>query len=216
MLELKNISFYYKKSEKILNSISLSVKPKQFMGILGPNGGGKSTLLKIIVGLLQPVEGEIYFYGQRVKRFKDFPLHKLSYVPQGDILECALPLRIVDVVNFGCPFTNKSHRPPMSVDQALSIVGLKKHKEALIHNISGGERQRALLAKALMKYPELLVLDEPTKGLDVKGQEQLFDVIKIIQSESQTAIVLVDHRVSKVITYCDHLFCLDKGSHWTI
>ncbi|MCY4643010.1 MAG: metal ABC transporter ATP-binding protein [Bacteriovoracales bacterium] len=216
LLELKDISFHYQKNEPVLDGVKLALRPKQFLGILGPNGGGKSTLLKIIVGLLKPAKGDIYFYNKKIKHFKDFPRHKLSYVPQGDVLESPLPLRIVDIVNFGQPLVKNPNHPPMSADEALHIVGLKKHKEAPIHSISGGERQRTLLAKALMGRPELMVLDEPTKGLDAKGQEQLFDLIETIREENQTAIILVDHHITQVINRSDELLCIDKGSHWVV
>jgi ABC-type Mn2+/Zn2+ transport system ATPase subunit len=203
MLVAKGLSFSYDHFQKVLEDISFTVDQGEMLGIIGPNGGGKSTLLKIIVGLLPLQRGSLTF------KEKAGPWPKaLAYLPQVQKLNDALPMRVCDFLEL------LPQKPKRSISECLNRVGLSDKNQALMRELSGGQRQRALLARALRLSPELLILDEPTAGLDGQGQDQLMSLLKSLQKEDRTTIVVVDHNLGQVLKHADKILCLNRQHHW--
>lgn len=199
ILKIDRLSFNRSADESILKEINLSLDSSETLGIIGPNGGGKSTLLKLIVGLLNPSSGYIHFYGKL-----------MGYLPQISKTENVFPITIDDVLNFSV----LKHKGKLSPAEVLELVGLTKPISTLMTKLSGGERQRVHLARALMSGPDLLILDEPTQGLDSSGQDQLLSLITKIKAEFQTSIIIVDHNINQLIKHCDKILCLNRTQHW--
>ncbi len=199
-LYLKHIHFSYHQNN-VLKDINLEVKKGESLGIVGPNGGGKSTLLKLITGGLNPNEGEISFGTDK----------SLGYVPQNITLNYTMPISVVELIQMN---QTKNNKTLFNLDQLLNLVGLENKRDQLIRTLSGGERQRALIARAMISSPRLLVLDEPTTGLDSTGQDQLYSLLNRLKAEHNTSIVVVDHNLSQIIKHCDKILCLNRTSHW--
>jgi zinc transport system ATP-binding protein len=176
-ISIDNLNFSYDK-QKILDSISLTVEHKDFLAIIGPNGGGKSTLLKAILGILPTKKNTIRVFG-------DKPSTKLSligYVPQNTNINTHFPIKVIDVVMMG----HVGHKRPLigySKEEincalgALSQVGMEKYAQYKIGSLSGGQRQRVMIARALCANPKILLLDEPTASIDVDGQQQIYELL---------------------------------------
>lgn len=204
MLQLKNISFHYGNTP-ILQNISFEVKPMDTLGILGPNGGGKSTLMKIIAGLLKPSYGEIHFDSS-------FNLTTdLSYIPQSNDLNTIFPLKVTEFLSLSLL---KRKYSTEDLINALTLSGVAHKKDALLQELSGGERQRVLIARSILENPKILLLDEPTKGLDGQGIDQLLKILKNLKEKHQTAIIIIDHNINEVVRFCDKILCLNKTFHW--
>lgn len=210
LIELKNLCFAYRPGEPVLKDISFTIEPGEALGVIGPNGGGKSTLLKILVGLLTPTHGEISFKGRPIKYMGDIDRGCIGYVPQYTKLNQLMPLSVWDLVELG-----KFNLRPSSkqISQSIELVGLKGLERELVHSLSGGQQQRALVARAVLGDPELLILDEPTKGLDGLGQDQLITLLNELRDRN-TALVVVDHNLNQVIKHSSKVICLNKTSHW--
>lgn len=204
LVKIHNLSFSYHENLEVLKDLNLSIKEGEILGVLGPNGGGKSTLLKIIVGLLKPNHGEVLYRGSIERNNID-----MAYLPQKDIGHSSLPITVKELLRV----------PPLKasanqIKEALEQVDMLDKENRLISELSGGEYQRVLLAKAVLNKPDLIVLDEPTKGLDGKGQDQLLSLIHRIKSDQKMAILMVDHNIQQVLKHCDRLLCLNKSFHW--
>jgi len=197
---VKNLNFSYDGDTPILSDISFSVNEGEIMGIIGPNGGGKSTLLKIIAGQLESTSGQL-----QIDR------HNLSYVPQAQNINDVLPLRVHEYINFGL---FKSKGDNKNLEHVLEMVNMTSQRDKLFSELSGGQKQRVLLAKAMIKNPKIILLDEPTTGLDSNGQDQLLSLIIEIKEKYKAAIVLIDHNVNQIIKYCDKVLCLNRTQHW--
>ncbi len=203
LLDLKNIYFSYPHNDYTLKDISFSLSQGESLGIIGPNGGGKSTLLKIITGQLTPSLGELTWanHGQ------------LSYVPQQNKINEMVPMPVGDLVALGLVNT-PSGKEVLSVKQALKWVGLENEEKSVYSKLSGGQKQRALLAKAIVHLPPLIILDEPQTGLDSDGQDKLFQILEDLQKKYSISFIIVDHNLEQIIKRCDKILCLNKTLHW--
>jgi zinc transport system ATP-binding protein len=207
ILSAEKICFSYSTDGQILKDISFSLYPGESLGVLGPNGGGKSTLMKIIVGLLKADSGKLYFEGKSAYDTKKYPFDMFSYVPQNSELNTILPVKVYEYMSFSKSLYANN-------DELLELVGILHKKNSLISSLSGGEKQRVLLAKALINQPKILLLDEPTKGLDSNGQDQLLAIIEKIKTKDNTAIMIVDHNINQIIKNCHKILCLNRNYHW--
>lgn len=217
ILRADKICFSYDGQTPILKDISFSLLAGESLGVLGPNGGGKSTLMKIIAGLLRPESGELYFEEKNSKDFKAYPFELFSYVPQNSELNTILPVKVYEYMDFAKSlYKNKKDfaENPNQIDELLELVGIHHKKDALISRLSGGEKQRVLLARALINKPKLLLLDEPSKGLDSNGQDQLLAIIEKIKKRDKTAVMIVDHNITQTIRNCHKILCLNGTFHW--
>ncbi|VFP79836.1 zinc ABC transporter ATP-binding protein ZnuC [Candidatus Erwinia haradaeae] len=178
----------------VLNNISLNLKSGQILTLLGPNGAGKSTLVRVVLGLIKPTSGTI-------KRLSQFCI---GYVPQKMHLDTTLPLSVGRFMNL---------RPQVKYKEIL-VVLKRVHAEHLVsfplQKLSGGEMQKVLLARALLNQPQLLVLDEPTQGLDVNYQFTLYDLIDQIRHELNCSILMVSHDLHFVMAKTDEVLCLNQ------
>ncbi len=204
VIEATNLTFI-RSNEPIVDKFSFTVERGQFVGVIGPNGGGKSTLVKLIVGLLRPSSGSIRVLGgdptaAAVRR-------RLSYVPQrGGNLDSQFPATVEEIVESGLPW--KSEEKNHAIDRALTTMGIEYLRGRVIRDLSGGERQRMLIARALVCDPELLILDEPTDGLDPETREELFKTLRTLRKEKQVTILCVSHDVHSIAKEADAALCL--------
>jgi zinc transport system ATP-binding protein len=213
ILRADKISYRYEGLEEpILKDISFSLKKGESLGVLGPNGGGKSTMMKIIAGLLKADSGELYFDGTPLSSLSKYPYNLFSYVPQNSELNTTMPVKVYEFLDFSLSLYKIKN--PNLIDELLELVGMTHKKDALLSKLSGGEKQRVLIARAMIQRPKLLLLDEPTKGLDSNGQDQLLSLIETIKKRDQTAVMIVDHNINQIIKSCQNILCLNRHYHW--
>lgn len=205
ILKANQLSFKFPDENNwILKDINFEVSSKEILGIIGPNGGGKSTLLKIIVGLLKPTEGLLEFQN---------PSGLIGYVPQMININRYLPITVIEYLNLQARAINLLNAEA-KIKETLKILNLENKKDYLFNSMSGGEKQRVLIAKSLLIAPELIVLDEPTTGLDSSGQDQLLNIIEEIRLQLKSAFIIVDHNLNQVLRKSDKILCLNRTSHW--
>ena len=191
LVKLNNVGFR-QKQKWLVQGVSLQVKKGEIVTLIGPNGSGKSTTAKIALGLLKNIEGE-------VEKFTN----KIGYVPQKISIDWTLPLRVRDFMLL----TDKLKEDTM--EEALSLTGVVDLKDKSLGNLSGGEFQRVLLARAISKKPELLVLDEPVQGVDFTGEIALYELIKKISEKLNCGILLISHDLHTVMSATDYVVCLN-------
>jgi len=207
-VEIKNLSFAYDKEQTILENINLEVKEKDFLAIIGPNGGGKSTLLKLILGINQPKQGSIHVYDTSPSK----SLTTIGYVPQNTNININFPIKVFDVVLMG--YHKKFFSFGFSEEQkqnaliALKKVGMEQFSNHKIGELSGGQRQRVMIARALCSNPKLLILDEPTASIDVSGQRQIYELLKELHKE--VSIIVVSHDIAVILEYANKVAHINK------
>lgn len=194
--------------QPVLQDVTLRVEPQDFLGIIGPNGGGKTTLLRLILGLLAPLRGRITVFGQ-----SPADAHRLiGYVPQHAKLDESVPARAIDVVLTGRLALSSwgpwhSRDDHAAVMEALEQTGIADLAGKPLGALSGGQRQRVLIARALAGHPRLLVLDEPTTGIDAHAGQSLVDLLH--ELNRRMPIVIVSHDISFVSTHLSRVTCLN-------
>ena len=204
ILEIKNLSFFYNKS-KVLENINLDIKKDDFIAIIGPNGGGKSTLLKLILGLLKPKTGEIN---------STYDKNSIGYVPQNTNLNINFPITSLEVVLMGHiggkkPLFGYSKEELNCAKNSLEKVGMLDFSNTKIGNLSGGQRQRVFIARALCANPKIMLLDEPTASIDVQGQAEVYELLK--QLNKTMCIVVVSHDISVLLNYAKNVAHVNKN-----
>ena len=183
----------YRQNDKwLVKGVSLEVEKGKIVTLIGPNGSGKSTTAKIALGIFKKIEGEVEKY-----------TNKIGYVPQKISIDWTLPLRVYDFL------TLTENISEIAIDEALSLTGVIHLKNKNLGNLSGGEFQRVLLARAISKKPELLVLDEPVQGVDFTGEIALYELIKKISDQLNCGILLISHDLHTVMSATDHVVCLN-------
>ena len=191
LVKLKNAGFRIK-NKWLVESVSFQVEKGKIVTLIGPNGSGKSTTAKIALGIFKKIEGEVEKY-----------TNKVGYVPQKISIDWTLPLRVSDFMVLTENIKNED------IDEALSLTGVIHLKNKNLGSLSGGEFQRVLLARAISKKPELLVLDEPVQGVDFTGEIALYELIKKISDELNCGILLISHDLHTVMSATDHVVCLN-------
>ena len=176
----------------LVKGVSLQVEKGKIVTLIGPNGSGKSTTAKIALGIYKKIDGSVEKY-----------TNKVGYVPQKISIDWTLPLRVNDFM----VLTESLNKE--SIDEALSLTGVIHLKDKNLGDLSGGEFQRVLLARAISKKPELLVLDEPVQGVDFTGEIALYELIKKISDELNCGILLISHDLHTVMSATDHVVCLN-------
>ena len=191
LVKLNNVGFQ-QNQKWLVQGVSLQVEKGKIVTLIGPNGSGKSTTAKIALGLFKNIEGEVEKY-----------TNNIGYVPQKISIDWTLPLRVKDFM-----LLTENLRDD-TVDEALSMTGVSHLKDKNLGNLSGGEFQRVLLARAISKKPELLVLDEPVQGVDFTGEIALYELIKKISEKLNCGILLISHDLHTVMSATDHVVCLN-------
>ena len=187
-----NNAVYQHNDKWLVKGVSLSVEKGKIVTLIGPNGSGKSTTAKIALGIYKRIDGEVEKY-----------TNKIGYVPQKISIDWTLPLRVHDFMLLTEDLDDES------INEALSLTGVVHLKDKNLGNLSGGEFQRVLLARAISKKPEFLVLDEPVQGVDFTGEIALYELIKKISDELNCGILLISHDLHTVMTATDHVVCLN-------
>lgn len=208
IIELDGVSFAYA-DLPVLHDINLTVNEGEFLGIIGPNAGGKSTLLKLILGLLQPDQGTITVFGKHPNKERS----RIGYVPQYPIFSRDFPIDVHNLVLLGRlgktrrygGYTTEDRDMAMDV---LRVVGIEGISGQTIDSISGGELQRALIARALISEPDVLILDEPTANIDLRAEEDLFTLLK--KYNDHMTIIVVSHDVGFISGYVNRVACLNQ------
>ncbi len=193
----------------ILKGITLSIDRHDFLGVIGPNGGGKTTLLKVILGLAKPSRGEVIVLGDSPKKTRG----GIGYVPQHNLFDREFPINVWDVVLMGRNgraglLARYNLEDKAATEQALRTVGMIECKDRQIGKLSGGEQQRVFIARALVAGPSILLLDEPTASVDPAMQTEFYEMLEGMKS--QMAIVLVSHDISAVSIHVDKIACLNQ------
>ena len=206
-LELKAVDFAYGQGPQVLQAVDLRVEQGEFVAIAGPNGGGKTTLLRLALGLERPSHGEVLLYGEPARSFRDRT--SIGYLAQRTKIGLHAPATVRDVVEAGrAPihlFGRLNRDDNDAVDQALERVGLQAFGRRRLSSLSGGQQQRAFIAKALAAQPRLLVLDEPTTGVDVEAQDALGALLHRLQEELGVTILYVSHEFGSVERFVERL-----------
>ncbi len=201
MIEIKNLNFSYtKNSPIILNDINLNIEKGTYLSILGSNGSAKSTLIKIILNLLKPNSGSI-----------NINTKSIGYVPQKlDILNSQFPISISELLY--CHLRAIKSKDPSIIMKSLNAVGMADYKNTLIGNLSGGQTQKIFIARALMGNPDLLILDEPSTGIDIQSQEDIYSIITNLNRNLGITVVSVEHNLKAALENSTQIFRLSKGT----
>ena len=200
--------------ERVLDEVSLRIGPGDFVGIIGPNGAGKTTLVRVLVGLVRPRCGHVRLFGTELREFRQW--HRVGYVPQRPAtVDLRFPATALEVVLSGRTGMRGVGRPFRPEDReaavwALEVVGMADLRDRPIGRLSAGQVQRVLIARALASRPDLLLLDEPTVGVDVDAQDRFYGLLRRLNREMGTTLVLVSHDVSVVAGEVTHLACLNR------
>ena len=202
LLEFKNVLLGYG-GKPVLPEINLVINNNDFLGVVGPNGAGKTTLLKAILGLIKPVEGHIYHRKN----------HRYGYVPQREVVDEMFPLTARDIVTMSrfplnLPFMPVNTKDRDAVEKALEMAGISEIAHKPFRSLSGGQKQRALIARALAPEPEILILDEPTNGMDIRAEKNIMDLISGLNRDGIT-VIMVTHLLNLVINRASRLLLLN-------
>lgn len=202
-LELKDVCVFYDEVCAIEN-INLTIKEGDFLGIIGPNGGGKSTLLKTIIGIMKPNKGSI----NQSKRLA------IGYVPQFSSFNKSFPISVYDVIlmgrlncglRIGRKYSKEDHK---AVENIMAKLSIKHLMARHISELSGGQLQKVLIARAMVSHPNMLILDEPTASLDGEARSEIYDLLKVLNAEM--TIVIVTHDMAAISSYVKQVACLNK------
>lgn len=209
VIEIDNLSFSYDK-EKVLEDINLKVFDKDFFVFIGPNGGGKSTLIKLILGINETQQGSIKIFNQAPHK----NLSHIGYVPQNTNVNINFPIKAIEVVMMG----HNSYKPKLfgykkdELEHAMFVlkqVGMEKYAHKKIGSLSGGQRQRVMIARALYANPKILLFDEPTSSIDTDGQKQIYELLKELNKE--VTIIVVSHDLSIILEYATKVAHINKN-----
>ncbi|RFT16057.1 MAG: Zinc ABC transporter, ATP-binding protein ZnuC [Candidatus Saccharicenans subterraneus] len=213
IIRVEGVSFAYDGVPALVD-INLSVHRGDFLAIIGPNGSGKTTLLKIMVGLLKPKQGRVWLFGQPLEAFKHW--HKIGYIQQkATNFDPIFPISVAEVIaaslnSVSRPVKTGRRQVKNKIMGALQTVGLETEAGKPMNSLSGGQQQRVLIARALATEPEILLLDEPTTGIDYPSQENFYDLLGKLNKQERLTIVLVTHDYGIVNRHVNRVACLNQ------
>lgn len=212
VLELKSVYAGYK-DDIVLNDISLEVFDDDFIGIIGPNGGGKTTLLKVMLGLIKPIKGTVEYFGDsNVTRN-----NRIGFLPQVNQIDKKFPVSVYDVVLSGLIYNSQiyykhSKTERQKAKETLERLGICDLRKLHIGELSGGQMQKVLLARAIVSSPRLLILDEPNTFVDNKFEGELYEIL--VQLNKEMSIIIVSHDIGTISTYIKTIACVNRGLHY--
>jgi len=213
IFEVKNL-FFQANAQKILEDISLTILPGDYCAIIGPNGGGKTTLIRLLLGLGKPTKGEIKLFGQALSRFKRW--NKIGYVPQrASQLDQNFPATVLEVVKMGRIakqglFSRATQEDRDAIEEAMLKMDVTDIQEKLIGELSGGQRQRVMIARALASKPEVLILDEPNTGVDVVSQQRFYKLLRELNKNENMTIIFITHDIGVIADDIGRLFTVNQ------
>jgi len=208
-----NLSVRYGETEA-LHDISFSLEKGDFVGLVGPNGGGKTTLVKAVLGLIPKTDGTVLLFEKELNSFDEFS--RIGYLPQKQSgINQLFPATVGEVVFLG--LLSQKKRPKrilqqdeQKIDEVLSFLGILNLKDKMLSALSGGQQQRVLLARALVSCPELLILDEPSTALDPSSREDFFKLVQKLNQEMKTTIIIITHDTGYIGQYANKLLYIDR------
>lgn len=213
-IDVKNLTVKYGKSIA-LDDVSFSVEVGDFVGLAGPNGAGKTTLVKAILGLLPVESGEIFLFGEHLRAFSS--CHKIGYLPQKNFVSNHLfPATVEEVVLLGL-LSKKSFPKRISqedralIQETLKELGIEDIRSRAFSDLSGGQHQRVVLARALVQQPELLLFDEPSTALDPRSRDDFFQLLEKLNREKRITIVFITHDTTYIQKYANKILYLDRS-----
>ncbi|WML54084.1 metal ABC transporter ATP-binding protein [Neobacillus sp. PS3-12] len=217
IIEIKGLTFRYE-TDVVLDNINLSIPEGSFLAIVGPNGSGKSTLLKLILGLLKLQKGAITIFGEDINRFKGW--ENVGYVSQkANSFNTGFPATVFEVVASGLTkklglfrFLKKEDKD--QVLQALEAVGMLHFKNRNVGELSGGQQQRVFIARALVSSPKILILDEPTVGVDAQNVDTFYQMLEDLNKNRNITLLLVTHDIGTISDKVTTVACLNKHLHF--
>jgi len=204
VIKLENVSYRYN-SDLVLEDISFKADEGDLLGIIGPNGAGKTTLFSLILGLLEGYQGKITVFGEDIRNNRKV-LKKMGYIPQKNTIDQGFPATVEEIVSLGV-FERKTKDKIIS---AIKTVGLLEQKHKRIGELSGGQQQRILIAKALVNEPQLLILDEPTTGIDLETQNKFYALLRKLNSENKITIILASHDLDAINKLANKIACINR------
>lgn len=213
-IELNHLHFQYDANKKVLEDIHFTMPQGEFLGIVGPNGSGKSTLIKLILGLLSPQQGEVKLFGQSVRQFKDW--NQVGYVSQkANSFNTGFPATVFEVISTGLfgkmgLFRWLGKKEKSLILRTIDMVGLSDFAYRNIGKLSGGQQQRTFIARALVSNPKLLILDEPTVGVDSESVDRFFELVEHLNQHVGISILLVSHDIGAITSKVNQVACLNK------
>jgi zinc transport system ATP-binding protein len=212
-LEFEKVWFHYD-AKPALENVTFSIKLGEFAAILGPNGSGKTTMIKLILGLVTPSRGKVTLMGKRPHRFRGW--NRVGYVPQTvEGVQTRHPATVEEVVVQGLyrgfdPFAVLRPNTQPEVARALETTGITDLRSRRISSLSVGQQQRALIARALIREPQLLVLDEPVAGVDAAGQEQIYELLRRLNQDNGITVLLVSHDIGAMLREATTVACINR------
>ncbi|MDD2475266.1 MAG: metal ABC transporter ATP-binding protein [Dysgonamonadaceae bacterium] len=215
ILDISNLSAGYENNPHIIKHISFSVSEKDFLGIIGPNGGGKTTLLRTIMGLLKPVEGRISFYNKEGKSVSKI---NIGYLPQLNKIDQKFPITVFDVILSGLstgnrlPFLSLPSKFKLCVHEVAEQMGVDNLLNLPIGQLSGGQLQRVLLGRSIIDNPVLLILDEPISYVDKLFETNFYKILDEIND--RMAIILVSHDIGTILSMVQNVLCVNESAHY--
>lgn len=210
MIEIQHISKIYPQAKnKALDDVSLTIKSGEFFGLLGPNGAGKTTLISILSTLLLPTEGEVRIGGEKLTRQRQDIKRKLSLITQHNSLRGDMTLDEIMELQARLYFLNLKKAKERS-EELLTFCGLIDHRKKTVRKLSGGMKRKLMLCRALLTEPEILILDEPTIGLDPASRRQMWDLLRTLNRQGMT-ILLTTHYIDEAQTLCGRIALIEKG-----
>jgi ABC-type Mn2+/Zn2+ transport system ATPase subunit len=196
-----------------LKALTLTIDAGDFVGVIGPNGSGKTTLCKAVLGLMAPIEGHLHIFDCACDELRCHHRAKIGYLPQKGVVDRNFPVTVLETVMMGRYGAMGLFRRPGSTDhrialEALTHVGMEAHKDTALGHLSGGQQQRVFIARALAQQPQILLLDEPTTGLDITTQHNVIELVEHLHRELRLTVVLVTHDINMIRTRVDRLVLL--------
>jgi zinc transport system ATP-binding protein len=210
VVSAENLSFYYD-TKKVLDNVSFSITPGDYVGLVGPNGSGKSTLIRLILGLEKSGSGSVSLYGKPISQFDQW--NRIGYLPQkAGAFGRYFPATVKEIVALGMVSSKgvgRKDRIRASVDKAMELMNITGIRDKLIGELSGGQQQRVFLARAIVRQPDLLVLDEPTIAIDPEIRQRFSEILEEMNKKMGTTVLLVTHDTSSIGKYANRLLYLE-------
>ncbi|MFW5891530.1 MAG: ABC transporter ATP-binding protein [Halanaerobiaceae bacterium] len=215
MIKADKLNYSYQQNKKILKNINFAITRKQFVGLIGPNGCGKSTLLKNISNILKPESGTVYLNKKLLNEYNSKDLaQKMAVVPQETYIN--FNFTVYDLIMMGRnPYQDRwgkvKKRDKKIIREAMNLTDTYHFKDKMVNTLSGGEKQRVIIARALAQKPRILLLDEPTASLDINYQGEIYDLLSYLNKELDLTILSVSHDLNLTSQYCDRIILMNKG-----